>query len=261
MLTILGSDYDPLITSITTRIDPVSLEELYGHLLTHEQRLDHANSAADLAVSNVNIAQKNNFPTGRPPRPFSAPSRQHTVPSFSNRGSGCWGRGSLNHYSSPRPTCQVCLKPGHTTAKCYHRFDHAYEVEPAPPSVYYTAPSAPSDVSWYPDTGSTHHLTHDLSNLTIRADEYHGPDQIRVGNGQGLPISHAGLSSLSTPTRVFKLSQLLHVPQIQKNLISVNKFTCDNQVFIEFHPTFFCVKDLYTGTLLLKGPSKDGLYP
>jgi hypothetical protein len=34
----LGSDYDPLITSITTRIDPVSLDELFGHLLTHEQK-------------------------------------------------------------------------------------------------------------------------------------------------------------------------------------------------------------------------------
>jgi len=100
-----------------------------------------------------------------------------------------------------------------------------------------------------------------LSNLTIRADEYHGPDQTRIGNGQGLPISHTGLSSLSTPTCVFKLSQLLHVPQIQKTLISINKFTRDKQVFIEFHPLFFCVKDLYTGTLLLKGPSKDGLYP
>jgi hypothetical protein len=52
----LGSDYDPLITSISTHIDPVSFEELYGHLLTHEQRLDHANSDADLAVSSVNIA-------------------------------------------------------------------------------------------------------------------------------------------------------------------------------------------------------------
>jgi hypothetical protein len=33
----LGSDYNPLITFITTRIDPISLEDLYGHLLTHEQ--------------------------------------------------------------------------------------------------------------------------------------------------------------------------------------------------------------------------------
>jgi hypothetical protein len=31
----LSTDYDPLVTSITTRIDPISLEDLYGHLLTH----------------------------------------------------------------------------------------------------------------------------------------------------------------------------------------------------------------------------------
>jgi hypothetical protein len=80
-------------------------------------------------------------------------------------------------------------------------------------------------------------------------------------NGQGLEISHTGLASLSTPTRVFKLPHLLHVPCIQKNIISVHQFTNDNQVFIEFHPSFFCIKDLRTGTLLLKGPSRGGLYP
>lgn len=39
----LGSDYDPLITSITTCIDPVSLEDLYGHLTN--PWTEHANSA------------------------------------------------------------------------------------------------------------------------------------------------------------------------------------------------------------------------
>ena len=62
----LGSDYDPLITSITTRIDLVSLKDLYGHLLTHEQCLEHANSTGDLAVSSVNIAHRSNLPTGCP---------------------------------------------------------------------------------------------------------------------------------------------------------------------------------------------------
>jgi hypothetical protein len=47
----------------------------------------------------------------------------------------------------------------------------------------------------------------------------------------------------------------------RKNFISVNQFTHDNQVFIEFHPTFSCVKDLQTRQLLLKGPSRFGLYP
>ena len=31
----LNVDYDSLVTSVTTRVDPMTLEELYGHLLTH----------------------------------------------------------------------------------------------------------------------------------------------------------------------------------------------------------------------------------
>jgi hypothetical protein len=37
----LGSDYDPFVTSITTRLDPLSLDEIYGHLLAHEMRIEH----------------------------------------------------------------------------------------------------------------------------------------------------------------------------------------------------------------------------
>jgi hypothetical protein len=216
----LGSNYDPLITSITTRIDPVSLKDLYGHLLTHEQRLDHANTAGDLAVSSVHVAQRSNQTSSSPSRPFHASSRGPSQQHFSNP-------------TSNRLVCQVCSKPGHTALKCYHRFDHSYQVDSAAPSAFLTIPSGPSDLNRYPDTGSTNHLTNDLSNLTIRADAYHGPDQIRVVNGQGLEICHTGLASLSTPTRVFKLPHLLHVPCIQKNLISVHQFTNDNQVFID----------------------------
>jgi hypothetical protein len=117
------------------------------------------------------------------------------------------------------------------------------------------------DHQWYPDTGSTSHLTNDLLNLNIRADEYTGNEQIRVGNGQGLRIHHTGLASLKSPHNTFYLPSLLHVPAIQKNLISVNQFTTDNNVFLEFHPRFFCVKDIPTRRLLLHGPSKEGLYP
>jgi hypothetical protein len=100
------------------------------------------------------------------------------------------------------------------------------------------ATSAPY-TSWYPDTGANVHLTNDLSNLNLNAEEYTGPDQIRVGNGQGLQISHSGRGLLPTSSRNFDLLSLFHVPQIQKNLISVNQFTRDNHVFIEFHPNFF----------------------
>jgi hypothetical protein len=52
----LSSDYDPLITSITTSTDPISLDDLYGNLLTHEQWIELHNIALDLSSSSVHVA-------------------------------------------------------------------------------------------------------------------------------------------------------------------------------------------------------------
>jgi hypothetical protein len=46
----------------------------------------------------------------------------------------------------------------------------------------------------------------------------------------------------------------------QKNLISVHKFTKDTNIFFEFHPSYFLLKDRSTGKLLLHGLNKHGLY-
>jgi hypothetical protein len=151
---------------------------------------------------------------------------------------------------SNRPMCQLCNRVGHTATRCYHRFDHAYKVS-SPPAAFLTVNQSSPDINWYPDTAYTHHLTNDLTNLNITANEYTGNEQIRVGNGQGLNILHTGLAFLPSTYKHFSLKSLLHVPVIQKNLISVNKFTRDNNVFIEFHPFEFRVKDLHTRRLLL----------
>ena len=45
-----------------------------------------------------------------------------------------------------------------------------------------------------------------------------------------------------------------------KPLLSVQKFYLDNNVYFEFHPRVFYVKDLNTNEVLLSGQSKDGLY-
>jgi hypothetical protein len=255
----LSAEYDSLVTSITTRVEPVSLEDLYAHLLTYEQRLEQNHMTTDLAVSSVNVAQRqgssNNFSKQQrnfPPNNYTSGRRGRGPPQFFHNASS----------TSQRPTCQLCHKPGHTASTCFHRFDHAYECVPSPPSAFHITSSSPSqDMNWYPDTAATHHLTNDLSNLNMQSEEYTGNEQIRVGNGQGLDILHSGLASLPTAKKIFSLKSLLHVPDIQKNLISVNQFTRDNNVSIEFHPFDFRVKDLCTGTLLLKGPSKNGLYP
>ena len=64
-------------------------------------------------------------------------------------------------------------------------------------------------------------------------------DQVLVGNGAGLQISQIS-SSILTPSKTpFVLKQLLLVPEIQKNLISVQQFCNDTLVFFEFHARFF----------------------
>lgn len=37
----LGSDFESVITSITTRVDPLTPTQVYGYLLNHEARLYH----------------------------------------------------------------------------------------------------------------------------------------------------------------------------------------------------------------------------
>jgi hypothetical protein len=81
-----------------------------------------------------------------------------------------------------------------------------------------------------------------------------------VGNGTGLSINHIGSAHLSCPNRSFILKNLLHVPSICKNLLSISKFAHDNSVFFEFHSSFFVIKDCRTRSILHQGPLKHGLY-
>lgn len=85
-----------------------------------------------------------------------------------------------------------------------------------------------------------------------------------MGNGQGLVISSLGLASFVSPYNchtTLSLNNLLLVPHIAKNLVSVSKFAQDNYVFFEFHPKCCFVKSVVSRQILLKGTlGSDGLY-
>ena len=99
-----------------------------------------------------------------------------------------------------------------------------------------------SDLNWYLDTRATNHVTADLANLNLQDDGYNGTNKLHVGNGQGLTIRHTGSSKLIFSRAAFMLKHLLHVPHIKKNLLSISQFTHDNNVYFEFHPSFFVCK-------------------
>ncbi|KAJ0781359.1 putative RNA-directed DNA polymerase [Helianthus annuus] len=112
---------------------------------------------------------------------------------------------------------------------------------------------------WKPDTGCNQTATPDLSSLD-HSECYHGNDSLHVGDGNPLPIFHIGSSKFYSPNKTFNLSNILHVPNLKQNLLSVQQFCLENNVFFEFHSSFFVVKDESTHTTLLTGPSENGLY-
>ncbi|CAA0817787.1 cysteine-rich RLK (RECEPTOR-like protein kinase) 8, partial [Striga hermonthica] len=194
----------------------------------------------------------------------------------SGRGGPFRGRGGKNN---GKPRCQICHYNNHTADKCYYRCDLNFVPRQGPNSNFQGQSSgnqysggtsvnltdmngsfgAQSEV-WYPDSGATNHVTHDLANLNL-ASEYNGEERVHLGNGSGMNISHFGESIvMSNKNQKFLLKNLLHVPNITKNLVSVSQFAKDNCVFFEFHPSFCLVKDQDTKEVLLKRAAKDGLY-
>jgi hypothetical protein len=82
------------------------------------------------------------------------------------------------------------------------------------------------------------HITSDHDRLAVHGC-YHGGEQVQVSNGAGLQILHTGQSSINTAACLLELCNILHVPAIAKNLLSVHKLPHDNDVFFEFHLLHF----------------------
>ncbi|KAG8489617.1 hypothetical protein CXB51_017591 [Gossypium anomalum] len=113
--------------------------------------------------------------------------------------------------------------------------------------------------SWCPDTGATHHVCQNASGLNT-STPYSGNSSLLMGNGAPTRISSIGHTVLPTPNKVLHLSNVLCVPSIRKNLMSVSQFASDNNVFFEFHPLYCVIKDAQTHEVLMRGRVRDGLY-
>ncbi|KAA8548738.1 hypothetical protein F0562_000422 [Nyssa sinensis] len=108
----LCQEYDSLASTITSRSDPVTLEELYSLLLICESRINHNNQSLQAAAS-VNLATK------QPQRQCQSPFRTAANFQPSNCGRGGYrgrGRGGRFNSRDQGPSnsviCQVCFKPG-----------------------------------------------------------------------------------------------------------------------------------------------------
>lgn len=123
----------------------------------------------------------------------------------------------------------------------------------------HTSLGTSANTPWLLDSGASHHVISDQRNISPHSP-YNVNDTIMIGDGTGLPITHTGSTSHHSSSYTFNLNNVLYVPSMKKNLISVSQFCHNNNVSIEFLPNSFVVKDLRMGACLLQGRTKDDVY-
>ncbi|KAI9161450.1 hypothetical protein LWI28_017588 [Acer negundo] len=140
--------------------------------------------------------------------------------------------------------------------------NNSYQVHNNSLNAMTASSSSVVDPNWYVDSGATHHITPDFNNLTI-SSENRGKERLAVGNGHTLSISYIGSLQFVSNTKSASnllLTNVLCVPRITKNLLSISQLTKDNNVLVEFDTHFCLIKDKVTKNVVLKGVLKAGLY-
>lgn len=255
----LPEDYKSVADQIEGRDVAPTFTEVHEKLLNHEVKL-LANSTAAAIISTPVTANTANT------RGRGYQGRSSTQHWNQNKGS--------DHYSASRQDqcggrgyqgkCQLCGTHGHSARRCYQLLNRQLTPNnqvstptfpPWQPKANIATGTAQTDNMWLMDSGATHHMTSDLHNLSLH-NPYHGNDLVQIGDGSGLSITHTGSVSLSSPSRAFRLTDVLCVPNIHKNLISVYRLCNANKVSVEF----FQVKDLSSGVPLLQGKTRGELY-
>lgn len=286
----LDDEYTPIVCVI--RSQNLSWSEIQLELFSFGQRLERlqalkGNISVNLATTNlasVNIAHVERQTTNSQPSNFSHPN-QNRGSSYnqnrgynSNRGNRYQTRGRYSPYPlNNRPICQLCGKMGHTAVICHHRYDKAdsHHVSsskpnaPTPPApqepnvgnstTLMAYPETLQDPSWYLDSGASNHVTTDFGKLTLKGTHL-SFSKVVVDNGTKVPIQGIGSSYLAGRKRNLLLKDILLVPLMQKNLISISKLTQDNSVIVEFHDIFCFVKEKNTSEVCLVGKLDNGLY-
>ncbi|XP_019459912.1 PREDICTED: uncharacterized protein LOC109359670 [Lupinus angustifolius] len=163
------------------------------------------------------------------------------------------------YYQSPMPSPRPSVPP-----YTFHGPQHPH-ISTYPPYAMNVSTGDPNNKHslWFPDSGATNHITSDPT-LVHQTTEQFCHEHLYMGNGTKEPISCSGTSTFTSPLHPhlsLSLHNLLLVPTITKNLISVSQFAKDNNCYFEFHRNDCFVKSQGSNTILLKGSlTSEGLY-
>ncbi|KAL6345090.1 hypothetical protein AAG906_013573 [Vitis piasezkii] len=218
----LGDEYKELVRAVQARDTSISFDELHEKLLSFEASL-LANTKSEVNLPIIANPTNRNNPMNTNWRPHKTNTNWRP-----------------NHSNSPET--QVGVHRNLPYPSSYgHPLGTSISHQPPPPRPYRGSPNL-----WHSshgltmlqipplilhhgslDGGASHHVTTDLNNLSLHAP-YTGSDDVMIGDGTGLLISHTGSASLPSSTTTFTLNDVLY--------------------------------DLRDGAILLTGNTKDGVY-
>ncbi|OMP03555.1 hypothetical protein CCACVL1_02371 [Corchorus capsularis] len=151
--------------------------------------------------------------------------------------------------------CQICDKYGHIAKTC----NKLRQKQESGNVSAHTATIQKGSSNWLLDTGASHHVTSEARSLQD-LEKYGGNDELVIGDGSGLPITHTGSISIPTKHKQFHLHNVLLVPNVDINLCLVSKFCKTNSASVEFFPHSYAVKDLFSRKIIAQGRSREGIY-
>lgn len=121
--------------------------------------------------------------------------------------------------------CQLCQKFDRTAAVCLSKSHKHFEAKANFASILYS-----SGNSRILDPGATHHVTTNPHNL----EEYTWTEEISMGDGKTIPITHTCSSLIQASNTGFKLSNILCAQLIKKMLFLSKFFKISSYLFNYF---------------------------
>ncbi|GKC16752.1 retrovirus-related pol polyprotein from transposon TNT 1-94 [Tanacetum coccineum] len=149
---------------------------------------------------------------------------------FSHHGGRSGGRGRGRR----PPHCQLCRQTSHYADKCLdlHTFSNrGSSLDANLEQAFHAKCGVYDDCSnWFIDSGASTHMASSSASLDSTMP-YTGSDHVTFANGNILNISRLSNASIA---KDIDLLDVLVVPKLTKNLLSISKFTADSPVDILF---------------------------
>ncbi|GJW81891.1 retrovirus-related pol polyprotein from transposon TNT 1-94 [Tanacetum coccineum] len=247
----LGASFETFSTAIRTTKPFTTFRDLLSQAESHEMFLKSLHGSATPPAAFFSQQSGSRSSQGRQQRQQNY-SRGGGRASNSNGGRGRGGRRP--------PHCQLCRTNGHYASSCPSLHTYASNAATSDANLAQAFTSqchvTQGHPDWYVDSGATAHMTSSPDNVSHSAP-HSGNMRVFFGNGDALPVSHIGQSMVSNK---ILLRDVLVIPKLTKNLLSISKLTMDHPVDVLFSQPFFNIQDRETKQVIAQGLCEDGLY-